>query len=148
MVLIQCSVCKSDKFEYDASDSPHVDCLVILLLQNDYLGGSEPPRTNVTANAPLLIALFIHFFVQLWCYLGFHYILANLVFHNAISNPFRISATFSDKRLRHRSGEAKITQFHLTLGINEKIWWLNIPVNNVGGMAITHRTQHIINDGL
>ena len=103
MALVNGLVCELDQLKNDATDSPHVDGLIILFFEYYDFWSPEPTRTHMATYAPLFGPLLFHILVQLCCNLGLHDFIANLVLHYTISDSFRISATFANEWLWHCS---------------------------------------------
>lgn len=50
----------------------------------------------------------------------------------------------SDSLHRQHSGEAKITQLHLAIRVDENVGWFDIPVEDVTGVEEVNCTERVV----
>lgn len=46
------------------------------------------------------------------------------------------------------SGQAKVTDLEFTIGVDQKVTWLQIPVQHIRGMDVLETAQGLVNEGL
>ena len=87
---------------------------------------------------PLFSLPLLNVFDKLIFNLVLYNIVTNLVLHHRVSYSFGITAAFANEGLWECSCKTKIAYSYLTPRVDQDVCWLDIPVNDVGGMTVTH----------
>ena len=161
------------EFSQDATDTPHVDRLPVVLVEDADLRSSVPARLDVCRKLTVL-PLFFLMVLQLQicdhCYLAIYLRLRRF---QKISLNILILILFCSKRLDRRisafeqvlflvrpwfyfililkahfdrTRRTKITQLDLASVINQYVRRFDVTMHNISSMEEAHRTQQVVHD--
>ena len=135
--------------------APYVDGLVVLLLGQDDLWGSVPPRHHTVGKFPFLLLQGRTLFLlssadfALEQFLLFSLLLRIAIFvdllSKLLSEIFKSSGVFI--LFWHSPCKAKIANFHAAVWIYQKVAWFDISMNYVSRMHKVQSTEWVVEYG-
>lgn len=142
------------QFAKDASETPDIDALIIVFVNEGDFRWTVPPWYNCFSQVSYSLLLCSDFlrFLKILCHFALEFFLAGDSFSEVVRLVYLLEFVLPILWeflllmwwLRYYSGQSKITEFDVTAGVNQHVLWLDISMHHVCWVQEVDGTKHVI----